>query len=237
MARSTFEGPILSGDNRFGAQRDVGPVLLSQSCLLDFSNTTAGTAGYGGGSGQFVTSNTLPNSIATIYTPQAGVFSNTGPTAATAPTADATGTNYRGAVFLLPYQSYIQNIFIDNIVQPTDGTHAVTSIQPYIANNFVTTGGTYATVAAITGSSIGRSTATFTAAQYANAQSTLQDVQNLHPGQQPTWFSQVVVNLALTVSALTTVNAGKINIIIQYVQNDPSVNVGNSTTYPYGNYD
>jgi len=237
MARSTFEGPILSGDNRFGPQRDVGPVLLSQQCFLDFSVTTPGTAGYGGASGQFVTANTLPNSIATIYSPQAGVFSNTGPTAATAPTADATGTNYRGAVFLLPYQSYIQNIYIDNIVQPTDGTHAVTSIQPYIANNFVTTGGTYGTVAAITGSSIGRSTATFTAAQYVNAQSTLQDVQNLQPGQQPTWFSQVVVNLAMTVSSLTSVNAGKINIIVQYVQTDPTVNVGNATTYPYGNYD
>jgi hypothetical protein len=237
MARSTFDGPILSGDNRFGAQRNVGPVLLSQSCLLDFSNTTIGTAGYGGSSGIFVTSNTLPNSQATIYTPQAGSFVNTGPTAATAPTADASGTNYRGAVFLLPYQSYIQNIYIDNIVQPTDGTNAVTAIQPYIANNFVTTGGTYATVASITGSSVGRSTATFTAAQYVNAQSTLQDVQNLQPGQQPTWFSQVVVNLKLTVTSLGSVNAGKLNIIIQYVQNDQSINVGNATTYPYGNYD
>jgi len=235
MGRSTFEGPILSGDNRFGPQRDVGPVLLTQQCFLDFSNSTPGTAGYGGSSGTFVTANTLPNSIATIYSPQAGVFSNTGPTAATAPTADASGTNYRGAVFLLPQGSYIQNIYIDNIVQPTDGTHAVTSIQPYIANNFVTTGGTYATVAAITGSSIGRSTATFTATQYVNAQATLQDVQNIVPGTQPTWFSQVVVNLAMTVSSLTSVNAGKLNIIVQYVQ--PDLNVGNSTTYPYGNYD
>ena len=40
MGRSTFEGPILSGDNRFGPQRDVGPVLLAQQAFLDFAVTS-----------------------------------------------------------------------------------------------------------------------------------------------------------------------------------------------------
>jgi len=238
MGRSTFEGPVLSGDNRFGTQRNVAPVLLSQQILLDFSNSSAGTAGYGGASTVFATSNTLPNSIATIWAPQSGSFSYSGPsTTSNTPTADASGTNYRGAVFLLPYQSFIQNIYFDNIVQPTDGTHAVTAIQPYISNDFATSTGVYATSASITGSSIGRTTATFSATQYVNVQSTLQDVQNIQPGQQPTWFSQVVVTLKMTVASLSSVNAGKMLITIQYVQTDPTLNVGNVTTYPYGNYD
>jgi hypothetical protein len=236
MARSTFEGPILSGDNRFGPQRDVGYSLLSQTVLLDFSNTTSNTANYGGGSGVFVTSNNIPNSVATIYAPQAGSYSTTGPTVTSnLPTADTTGTNYRGAVFLLPQASIIQNIFIDNIVQPTDGTHAVTAIQPYISNDFATTTGVYATSGSITGSSIGRTTATYSATQYDNINGTLQDVQNIQPGNQPTWFSQLVVSLKLTVASLTSVNAGQVAITVQYLQTDP--NIGNGTTYPYGNFD
>lgn len=235
MGRSTFEGPVLSGDNRFGPQRNVGYVLLQQSISLDFSKSAPGQAGYGGASTQFATSNNIPNQLATIYAPQAGSYSTSGPTSGTAPTADASGTNYRGAVFMIPAGSYITNVLIDNVIQPTDGTNAVTGIQPYISNAFATSAGVYATSASITGSSIGRTTATFTAAQYANALSTLQDVQNMQPGQQPTWFSQVVVTLALTVASLTSVNAGKVNIIVQYVQSDP--NIGTSTTYPYGNLD
>jgi len=236
MGRSTFEGPILAADQRFGPQRDAGNVLLTQSIFLDYSKTTNQAAGYAGGSGVFATSNTIPNSVATIWAPQSGVFSNTGPSVTSnTPTADASGTNYRGAVFLLPQGSYIQNIYFDNIVQPTDGTNAVTAIQPYISNDFATSAGVYATSGSITGSSIGRTTATFTATQYANAQSMLQDVQNIQPGQQPTWFSQLVITLKLTVASLTSVNAGKMNIIVQYVQ--PDTNIGNGTTYPYGNFD
>ena len=68
MARSTFEGPILSGDNRFGALRDVGYARLTQSAGLDFSNTTSGTANYSGASGQFVVSNSIPNLNGNVYT-------------------------------------------------------------------------------------------------------------------------------------------------------------------------
>jgi len=138
MARSTFEGPILSGDNRFGPQRDVGYTDLVQTAFLDFSVTSANTSNYGGASGVFVASNNIPNSKATIWTPQAGSYSATGPTAASAPTADATTLVYRGVSFLIPQGSNINDIFIDvgTIPKDTAGTPlAVTAIQPYVSNN------------------------------------------------------------------------------------------------------
>ena len=233
MARSTFDGPILSGDNRFGPQRDVGYTDLVQSALLDFSVTTPNTANYGGGSGAFVTSSNIPNNTATIWTPQSGVYSTNGPTKASAPTADATGTAYRGVVFLLPYSSNITDIIVDVGTLPSDGTHTATSIQPYVSNNFATSTGVYATMAAVTSAT--RGTATFVGTQLPYASATLQDVQNMQPGNQPTWFSQLVVSLKLTVASLTSVNAGQIAITVQYVQTDP--NIGNGTTYPYGNFD
>jgi hypothetical protein len=57
----------------------------------------------------------------------------------------------------------------------------------------------------------------------------------MQPGNQPTWFSQLVVSLKLTVASLTSVNAGQVAITVQYLQTDP--NIGNGTTYPYGNFD
>ena len=236
MARSTFSGPILAGQQRFGAQRDVGSVVLSQTILLDFSNTTPQTANYGGGSGVFADSNGIPNDVTTIWAPQNGSYSNSGPSVTSnTPTADTTGTNYRGANFLLPVNSHITNIYIDNIVQPTDGTHAVTAIQPYVSNDFATSAGVYATFGSITGSTIGRTVGTFTATQYTNAFSKLSDVQNIQPGNQPSWFTQLVVSLKMTVASLTSVNAGQIAITVEYVQAD--TNIGNGTTYPYGNFD
>ena len=180
MGRSTFDGPILAGDNRFGPQRDVGYTLLSQAITLDFSVTTNGAANYGGASGQFVASISnsanSANENVSIYVPQSGI--TTASPTLSAPTADASGTNYRGTVFYLPVGSVVQDVFVDNIVQPTDGTNAVTVIQPYISNNFATSTGVYATSGAITGSTIGRTAATFTATQYNNCLATLSDVQN-----------------------------------------------------------
>ena len=233
MGRSTFDGPILSGDNRFGPQRDVGYAELVQQAFIDFAVTTPQTLGYSGGSGVFVTSNGIPNSAATIYTPQGGNYSSTGPTAASAPTADATGTVYRGVVFLIPQGSNITDVYVDVGAMPSDGTHTVTSIQPYISNNFATTTGVYGTMAAIT--SAGRGTATFTGTQLDYANGTLQDVQNLQPGTQPSWFSQVVVTVKMTVASLTAPTSGQMNITLRYAQQD--LNIGNGTTYPYGNFD
>jgi hypothetical protein len=233
MGRSTFEGPVLSGDNRFGPQRDVGPVLLTQQAFLDFAVTTANTANYGGGSKVFVTSNNIPNNAATIWTAQNGVYSNSGPTVGTAPTADVTGTIYRGAVFLIPQGSNITDVIVDVGTLPTDGTHTASSIQPYVSNAFATSTGVYATMSAITTAT--RGTATFVGTQLDYAFGTLQDVQNIQPGQQPSWFSQVVVTLAITGSSLATPTTGQIAVTLKYAQQD--MNIGNATTYPYGNFD
>ena len=236
MARSTFSGPILSGEQRFGPQRNVGYTDLVQAAVLDFSVTTPNTTNYGGASGVFVASNNIPNSAATIWTPQAGSSSNTGPTVSTnTPTADTAGTIYRGAVFLLPQGSSLLNIDFDVTALPSNATTTATAIQPYVSNAFATTTGVYATVASITGA--GRTAATFTnsATQYSNSISTLQDVQNIQPGTQPTWFSQVVVTLAITGSSLATPTTGQIGITVRYAQLD--MNIGNGTTYPYGNFD
>ncbi len=233
MGRSTFDGPILSGDNRFGPQRDVGPVLLAQQAFLDFSVTSAGQANYGGGSGVFVTSDNIPNQAATIWNPQSGAYSTNGPTVATAPTADASGTIYRGVSFLVPQGSNITDVIVDVGVLPTDGTVTANSIQPYVSNKFATATGVYATMAAITSAT--RGTATFVGTQLDYAYGTLQDVQNIQPGQQPTWFSQIVVTLKITNTSLTTPTSGQIAVTLKYAQQD--MNIGNATTYPYGNFD
>jgi hypothetical protein len=240
MGRSTFEGPVLSGDQRFGPQRDVGTVVLSQNAFLDFSNSISGTVNYGGGSGIFVDSNGIPNQVATIWVPQNGAYSTSGPTLAALPTSDVSGTNYRGVAFLIPQNSNILDVIVDVGSMPSDGTHTVTAIQPYVSNSFITTGnGVYGNIASI--SAAGRSNATFTATATANSMSqldningTLSDVQNIQPGQQPTWFSQVVVTLGMTVASLTSVNSGLINVTIRYTQYDS--NVGSINTYPYGNF-
>ena len=233
MGRSTFEGPVLSGDNRFGPQRDVGPVLLAQQAFLDFAVTTPNTTNYGGGSGIFVTPNNIPNNSATIYTPQSGAYSTSGPTKASAPTADTSGTIYRGAVFLIPQGSNITDVIVDVGVLPTDGTVTANSIQPYVSNNFATSTGVYATMAAITTAT--RGTATFVGTQLDYAFGSLQDVQNLQPGTQPTWFSQVVVTLKITNTSLVAPTSGQIAVTLKYAQQD--LNIGSSTAYPYGNFD
>jgi len=236
MGRSTFEGPILSGDNRFGPVRDVGYTDLVQTALLDFSVTAPG-AYYGGGSGQFVASNNIPNSNAVIYTPQSGSYSQTGPTKASAPTADATNLVYRGVVFYLPYSSNITDVILDIGTVPKDsaGTPvAVSAIQPYVSNNFATSTGVYATFSNISSPAAQRYTATFVGSQLTNSNATLQDFQNLQPGQQPSWFSQVVVTLAMTTTA-AGLSSGQVEMTIRYTQND--MNIGTSTTYPYGNFD
>ena len=233
MGRSTFEGPVLSGDNRFGPQRDVGLMALFQQAFLDFSVATPNTTNYGGASGTFVSVNNIPNGSATIWTPQAGSYSTSGPTVATAPTADTSGTIYRGVSFLIPQGSNIYSIDIDVGTLPTGGGVTASAIQPYVSNQFATSAGVYATFGSIT--SVGRTACTFTGTQLDNCFGTLQDVQNIQPGQQPTWFSQIVVTLKITGSSLTTVSAGQIAVSLRYIQQD--MNIGNATTYPYGNFD
>lgn len=222
MARSTFEGPILAGDVRFGPQRNVGYAVLSQSAYLTLTNTTANTANYGGASGQFVASNGIANSNGTVFTPGTN-------TAATI-TADSATALYRGVIFYLPVGSSIENVYIDTVVVPTNAGGAIT-VTPYISNTFATAAGTIATAAAI--SAVGRTTATFTAAQAPVAYSTSNDVPGVNGNPN---LSQVVVTIAMTAgSGLTTINAGQLIVTVQYSQNDP--NIGTTTTYPFGNFD
>ena len=82
MARATFDGPVLVGDNRFGPLRNVGYSELVQGVSMVLTNTTPNTAGYGGASTQFVSNVNIPNTQATIYTPGTTTYA-----VATVPTA------------------------------------------------------------------------------------------------------------------------------------------------------
>jgi hypothetical protein len=265
MGRSTFDGPILSGDQRFGPQRDLGFTDLVQSTLMDFSQTNPATFNdYSGSSGTFVTSSKGPqNTPATIWVPQYGTYSQSGPVVCTSsttppsPYVDGTTANtiYRGVVFLIPFYSNITDIIVDVGAMPVDSaSHTATSIQPYVSNAFVSssisnsTPGLYGTSAAITG--IGRTNITYagapnstyypgtTSSQLGNTIGTFQDVQNIQPGQQPTWFSQVVVTFAISATTFVgPTTSGLINTTIRYQQPDIPMGNGNPQYYPYGNPD
>jgi hypothetical protein len=141
MARSTFDGPILAGSNRFGPLRNVGYTDISQLTTIVLTNTTNATAGYAGGSGQFVNGNGIPNTNAVVYTPSSSVYP---PVAATI-TADAvgspntTGTLYRGIVFYLPYQANINDFLIDTNALITLSAGTVGTVTASIGNAFNST--------------------------------------------------------------------------------------------------
>jgi hypothetical protein len=239
MGRSTFEGPVISGDNRFGPLRDIGYTVLEQDAYIDFAVTTGnGTANYAGGSGQFVGSNNIPNQNAQLYTPSS-TFSTSGPTTTT-PTADS-GTNvYRGVIMYLPIQSQILDFIVDMPTAMSGITATPTGVNLYISNAFTAAGGTptYASVAlgTTTTGTAGRQTVTYSATQLNNLLSTTSDIQNPQVGTQPSFFSQLVFTISIAAaSGLTAPTAGQFNFIVRYAQNDP--NIGNSTTYPYGNFD
>ena len=235
MARSTFEGPILSGDNRFGPLRNIGYAQLVQNVDLDISNTVAGTTTYGGQSGQFVTSNSIPNLGAVVYSPSATVYP---PVAQTIP-ADTNTNIYRGAVFYLPTGADLDDIFFDiaTAFSVTGGTAALTSVQFLVSNNYTAAAGTaaYFQTAALTSNAVGRQTlSTFTSQQILNQSASSTDIYQ--GGTQPN-LSQVVITIALVGTALlsATALAGQVNVTLRYTQ--PDNNIGNLTTYPYGNFD
>ena len=238
MARSTFEGPVLSGDVRFGALRNVGYTLLAQDANIVLTNTTTNTAGYGGSSGQFVNGNGIPNSAATVYTPS----STYPPTAATI-TADTvsttTGTLYRGIVFYVPYGSTINDILIDTNVAITLSAGTAGTVTGKIGNTFNDT--TYGSITSA--NSTGRNTVAQTGAQLLACTSTTADVTyspSQGSGPYANVLSQVVLTLTIpytggTSGTLSSITAGTFNIIVRYTQLDG--NIGNATTYPYGNFD
>ena len=232
MARSTFEGPVLSGDQRFSPLRNVGYARLQQDIYLDYSNTTASTAGYGGASTQFVNGNTIPNTNATIYTAAGGA---TNPPTVVTPTADASTAIYRGVTFWVPTGCTIDSITVDYLLALTTVNSTYSSVSWLFSNGFVTSAPTYATVTlgTTTVGTAGRQTTTYSAANLTNMLATTSDINT--GTSSPSSVSQIVGTLAIVGTGLSALSAGKFNISIHYTQNDP--NIGNTTTYPYGNFD
>jgi hypothetical protein len=225
MGRATFDGPVLSGDNRFGALRDVGSVELNQAGDLVLTNVTANTAGYSGASSQFVVSNGIPNGNGVVYSPSASTY----PPVAVTPTADAGTAIYRGWVAYLPINSQIVDAIVDVGVTPTLTSGTITAITVSVGNQF--NGSQYASC---TVSGTGRQTVTYSATQLANCAATSSDVTNLG---SPTLLSQVVFTLACTAASglAAPFTAGKFYFTLRYVQADG--NIGSTTAYPYGNFD
>jgi len=235
MGRSTFEGPILSGDNRFGPLRNVGYSQLVQNADVDIANTTSGTSTFGGSSGNFVNANTIPNLISPVYTPSSSVY----PSVVQTIPADSTTNVYRGAVFYLPTGADLDDVFLDvaTVFSVTGGSASLTSVQFLVSNNYTAAAGTaaYFTTGVLTSNAVGRQTlSTFTGTQINNQSATSTDI--LQTGGQPN-LSQVVVTIAMVGTALDTRTsmAGKLNVTLRYTQ--PDNNIGNTTTYPYGNFD
>lgn len=225
MGRSTFEGPVLVGDIRFSNLRNVGTTVLAQSISMVLTNTTPNTANYGGSSGVFVDSNGIPNAATPVYTPGTTTY------AAQTVTADTASLIYRGAVFFLPVGSELQDILIDMQAVPTTAAGSVTGVTCYVSNQFETASARYFQTGSLT--AVGRAAlSTFTATQMGNQQATPNDI--VQAGNQPN-VSQVVVTLAIAGSSMTTLTAGTFNIALRY--SIPDTNIGNTTTYPYGNFD
>jgi len=205
MARSTFEGPILAGDNRFGPLRNVGYTQAVQTAYIDLTNTTNNTSGYSGGSGVFVRSNGIPNAQATVYSPSATTF----PAVAQTIPADTATNVYRGAVLYVPYGSTINDIFVDcsNLVAVSGGSAAFTSATVYVSNNYTAASGTarYAQTGSVT--AVGRqSLSTFTTSQLYNQQlGTTGDITNPPAnGQGTNPYSTLVSQLVFTVAVVGT---------------------------------
>ena len=232
MARSTFEGPVLAGDNRFGPLRNVGNVVLAQHIDISLPNVTPGTAGYSGTSGQFANGSTIRNVNGVVYTPG----SSFPPVVQTIPADTATNV-YRGVVLYLPVGCDFDGINVDcqTVVGVSGGTAALTSATVYVSNSFTAAAGTptYFSTGAI--SAVGRQAlSTFTATQITNQSATSTDIiqNNGNPN-----LSQVVITLAIVGTNLDTRTAltGAFSFFVRYVQQDG--NIGNLTTYPFGNLD
>ena len=243
MARATFEGPILQGNNRFGPLRNVGYAESVQSVFMDFTNVTPNTAGYSGGTGQYVGSNNIPNGNAVVYTPSA-----TAPAAAAVITADTATILYRGCVMYVPYGSLIRDIIIDIPVVQALTTGTVTGMEVLVSNGFIASGGTAKYLTLGTSSSTftagrqslttGYAASTQLAALYAGTTGDITNPTGANTDPNGSLISQIVVNIATNVSGANGAipfTAGKYGIIVRYTQPDP--NIGSSTTYPYGNFD
>jgi hypothetical protein len=230
MARSTFTGPILSGDSRFGLIRDVGYTELVQNVQLNFANTGGnGTAGYPGASGSFVNGNQIPNIASPVYTQSATAYP---PTTATI-TADAATTVYRGAVAYLPVGSTITDLLIEVGTGVGTSGSTLTAATVNVGNQF---NGTQYGSSTLTVSTNAITAGTYTVTTTAdNLWATTADFTNPTGLVEPAVFSQVVFTLVLTGTGTPAPNAGTIYFTVRYKQLDG--NIGTTTAYPYGNFD
>jgi len=231
MGRSTFEGPVLAGPNRFAPFRNVGSVNLTQEIDLLLTNTTAGTSTYAGSSGVFAYgSNLTANVPGVVYAPSATAY----PPVVVTPTTDTATNIYRGAVFYLPVGSDISDVIVDVGAATTVGG-TLTAVNVLVGNAF--NNGNYVPSFAITNTANTRQTIAYNTT---NIQSTSADITNPPPGGQGTspnssLVSQVVFTIAITGTAMTGITAGSIFCTVRYTQYDDAV--GNATNYPYGNLD
>lgn len=224
MARSTFSGPVLVGDNRLGPLRNVGYAELVQGASLVLTNTTPATAGYGGSSGVFVSNVNIPNTSAVVYTQGTSTY------APQTITADTATLIYRGCVFYVPVGADLHDVLLDMQVVPTAAGGTGISVQYFVSNKFETASGVYFQTASGL-NAVGRAAlSTFTAAQMGAQQSTTRDI--IQNGAQPD-VSQVVVTIAISGTGMGALTAGTFNITLRYAT--PDNNIGNLTTYPYGN--
>lgn len=225
MSRSTFSGPVLVGDNRFGPQRNVGTATLSQTVTMNFANTTPNTASYGGSNGVFVASNGILNGPGQVFTP------GSNPATLQTITADSGSNFYRGVVFYVPVGSKLQELIVD--VQQLAGFSAgsISNMQFFCSNQFNGSTGSFFNTNATGGA--GRvAMGSFTATQIQNQQATTADV--ITAGTQPN-VSQVVTTCNISGTSISGLNAGIISVTLRYTV--PDNNLGNATTYPYGNLD
>jgi hypothetical protein len=232
MARSTFEGPVLAGDNRFGPLRNVGNVMLAQHVDFSLANNTPGTAGYSGNSGVFANGSTIRNVNGVVYTPGTSFP----PVVATIP-ADTSSLVYRGMVMYLPVGCDFDGINVDcqTVVGVSGGSASFSAANVFVSNSFTASGGTPTYFATGNITAVGRQAlSTFTAAQITNQSATSTDIiQN--NGQAN--LSQVVITLVISGSNLDTRTAltGAFSFFVRYVQQDG--NIGTTTVYPFGNLD
>jgi len=232
MARSTFEGPVLAGDTRFGPLRNVGYSELVQDAYIDLSISTPGTNGYSGASGQYAFANGIPNTAGQLYTPSTAF-----PATTTTPPTDVSTQVYRGVIFYLPTGCTIQDIIIDYLSAITGESGATLSdVSIYVSNATTAAAGTpvYAStqLGTTTVGTAGRKTTTYSATNLINMLSTTTDI--VTGNGQPN-LSQVVFTLSITGTTVAAPTGGKFNFTVRYTQ--PDNNIGTTTTYPYGNFD
>jgi hypothetical protein len=232
MGRSTFEGPVLAGDNRFGPLRNVGYTELVQDAYIDLSITTPGTNGYSGTSGQYVFANGIPNVAGQLYTPSSAF-----PATTTTPPTDLSTQVYRGVIFYLPTGCTIQDITIDYLSAITGESGAsLSDVSIYVSNATTASGGTPTYASTQLGTSTvgtaGRKTTSYTATNLINMLSTSTDI--VQANGQPN-LSQVVFTLSITGTTVAAPTGGKFNFAVRYTQLDG--NIGTTTAYPYGNFD